>query len=112
MRWFKLYFLIDDEGYYIDYVLSIPGLESVDETDEERELDEEIEIPRHVTVRPPDGMYRPRWIEETEEWVETKPQEEFQAEELLRSLTPNKEDVEKAEFLIKTLTVLMEVDLI
>ena len=101
-----MYFLIDDEGYYIDYVLEIES------TDDEGEGSGEDKAPRFVTVRPPDGLYRARWIAETSEWIETKTAEEFQLEESLRSLEPTRDEIAEAEFEIKTLNILMEVGLI
>ena len=95
-----MYFLIDEEGYYIDYILEIESTEG------------DVETPRFVTVRPPDGMYRPRWLDETSEWVEAKTAEGFHLEESLRSLTPTNDEIIQAEFELKILNILMEVGLI
>lgn len=96
-----MYFLIDEEGYYLEYVLTLGP------KDEEGNL---INPPRHVAVRPPNGLHRARWT--GEKWVETKPQEEFDAEDFEESLTPEAEEVENAVFEIKTLQLLMEVGLL
>lgn len=63
-----------------------------------------------VSVRPPDGLYRARWT--GIEWVEDKTTQEFEEEEAISNLNPSQEDIEKAEFDLKVITTLLEVELI
>ncbi|KAA0941626.1 hypothetical protein FQ087_20955 [Sporosarcina sp. ANT_H38] len=55
-------------------------------------------------------FYLPRWT--GEEWVEGKSQSEFDEEAFLDALIPSAEDIANAEFEIKILNILMEVELI
>ena len=64
----------------------------------------------YITTDPPEGLYRHKWT--GAEWVETKTQAEFEEEEFLQSLIPSSDEIEAAEFEIKILNILMEVEVI
>lgn len=55
-------------------------------------------------------FYRPCLIDGV--WVETKPQEEIEAEHLLVSLQPTPQELADADLEIKMLTLLMEMEVI
>lgn len=96
----KQVYEVDDLGYIKEiYVAEIIDDEIVDE--DKKHL---------IFIDPPQGLFRAKW--DGQEWIEGKSQAEFEEEEFLNSLTPSAEEIANAEYEIKTLNILMEVELI
>lgn len=65
---------------------------------------------RMITIEIPRDIFIPIW--NGYEWTEGKTQAEIEEDEYLNSLIPSAEEIEAAEFEIKILNILMEVELI
>ncbi|MED4401352.1 hypothetical protein [Metabacillus fastidiosus] len=93
---------VDESGLIVEYYL-------IEVDDEGTPIEEELE--HLITAQlPQPNFYRPKWT--GTEWIEDKTQAEFDEEALLELLIPSITEIENAEFEIKILTILMEVELI
>lgn len=97
----KLVYEIDSDGFLIESHVT-----EVDETG--KVIDENKQ--HYVTKEIKTGFYKAKWT--GIEWVEDKTQAEFEEDAFLESLIPNAEEIVNAEFEIKILDILMEVELI
>lgn len=94
-------------------VYEIDGQGYIKEIHIEEIIDDEIvdEDKKHfIFIDPPQGLFRAKW--DGQEWIEGKTRVEFEEEEFLSSLLPSPEEIANAEFELKILNILMEVDLI
>ena len=66
-----------------------------------------------VVKDPPDGLYRPKWIDD--EWIEGETEEEKaerESQQLIESLKPSPSEIADAELEIKMLTMLTDLGVI
>lgn len=63
----------------------------------------------HTKVRPPDGLFKATFDEQTQTWYEGKTQAEFEEDAFIQSLTPSATEIADAELEIKIINILLEV---
>lgn len=88
---------IDEQGFVI-------GIEHINQ-------DEQVDF-NYVSVSPPQtpSFFKAKW--DGKKWVEGKPQEEIDFEQLLKSLQPTQQNLDAADLEIKILTLLLEMEVI
>lgn len=89
------FYKIDGDGFYVETV-HIP---------EPTDLANDF-----ITVRPPQGLYKPKWT--GSEWVEGKTEAEFLEDAFLASLNPSSEELAKAGRELEVIELLLEMGLI
>lgn len=97
----KVAYEVDDSGFIKEVLI----VEFDKDGNPIEELRENI-----IIISPPDGLYRAKWT--GDEWIEGKTQSKFEEDAFVESLTPSEEEIANAEFEIKILNILMEVELL